>query len=232
MIRGEGSNDYPGPGNISSKKLADVIGLGNFDLQTSGSLESADLTNWSKAQLIKSEFSKIRGDVKFQGSNLVDPGKFITLAGVGDRFNGDHLVSGITHTIADGNWMTVVAFGLSPVWFTEEPDVMAPSASGLLPGAKGLFNATVKKMFGDPDSQYRILVDIPLFDANGAGIWARLSNFYSTSGAGAFFIPEVGDEVVVGFLNEDPRYPIILGSLYSSSKLKPFSELDPNEKNS
>ena len=58
-----------------------------------------------------------------------------------------------------------------------------------------------------------------------------MANFYATSGAGAFFLPEVGDEVVVGFLNEDPRYPIILGSMYSSMK-RPYETLVPNERNS
>lgn len=225
------SNSYAGAGNLSSKKLSEVVGLKEFKVQTTAPLETTDLTNWSKATLIKSEFSKIRGEVKFQGSNKVNPGKYITLDGLGDRFNGDHFISNVTHTVADGNWITEVTVGLSPIWFTEEPDVMAPPASGLLPGVQGLFNATIKKMYEDPDNQYRILVDIPLFDSKGQGIWARLANFYATSGAGVFFMPEVGDEVVVGFLNEDPRYPIILGSLYSSAKNKPFKGLTPNQKN-
>lgn len=229
---GQAQNDLAGPGNLSSKKLSEVIGLSDYQLQTSAPLESADLTNWSKAQLIKSEYSKIQGEAKFQGTSVVDPAKYITLQGLGDRFNGDHLISGVIHDLSEGNWVTEVTIGLSPIWFTEEPDLMAPPASGLLPGARGLFNGTVKKMYDDPDSQYRILVDVPLFDQNGAGVWARLSNFYSTNGAGAFFLPEVGDEVILGFLNEDPRYPIILGSVYSSSKIKPYKDCDPNQKNS
>jgi Rhs element Vgr protein len=230
-VSGDASSSYEGPGNLSSKTLSEVVGLSEYELQSTAPIESADLTNWSKAALVKSAYSKIRGDVKFQGSNLVDPAKYITLAGLGDRFDGDHIISNVHHVIGHGNWITEVSVGLSPVWFTEEPDVMAPPASGLLPGAQGLFNATVKKMYEDPDSQYRVLIDIPLFDPNGEGLWARLTNFYSTSGAGAFFMPEVGDEVVVGFLNEDPRYPIILGSMYSSSSNKPFDGLDPDEKN-
>ncbi|NOQ72956.1 MAG: type VI secretion system tip protein VgrG [Crocinitomix sp.] len=230
VIDGEASNSTPGPGNLSAKKLSEVVGLKDYDLTTGANLEAADLTNWAKAQLVKSSFAKIRGDAKFQGTSLVDTGDYITLAGLGDRFNGDHLVSGVIHDISGGNWFTEATIGLSDMWFTEEPDVMAPPASGLLPGASGLFNGTVKKMYEDPDTAYRILVEIPLFDAAGEGIWARLSNFYSTSGAGAFFMPEVGDEVVVGFLNEDPRYPVILGSLYSE-KNKPFAGLDPAEKN-
>ena len=232
VINGEAKNSYSGAGNLSTKKLSEVVGLSEYQLQTAGTLESADLTNWSKAQLVKSEFSKIQGEAKFQGTSTPNPGQYITLQGLGDRFNGDHIMSGVVHDISDGNWITKVNIGLPFEWFTEEPDVVAPPASGLLPGVRGLSIGTVKKMYEDPDSQYRILVDVPLFDSNGEGIWARLSNFYSTSGAGAFFLPEVGDEVVLGFLNEDPRYPIILGSMYSSTKIKPYEGLDPNEKNS
>lgn len=229
---GEASNDLAGPGNISSKDLAAVIGLADYQLQTTAPVESADLTTWCQAQLIKSEYAKIQGEAKFQGTNLVEPGTYITLQGLGDRFNGNHLVSGVEHDFSNGNWVTEVTIGLPPTWFMDEPDIMAQPASGLLPGARGLFNGTVKKMYEDPDTQFRILVDVPLFDTNGEGIWARLSNFYSTNGAGVFFMPEVGDEVILGFLNEDPRYPIILGSLYSGTKNVPFTGLSADQKNS
>jgi len=232
IINGNAAPNVSGAGNLTTKKLSEAIGLSTYQLQTSAPLESADLTNWSKAQIIKSEYAKIMGEAKFQGTNLIDPGKYMTFAGLGDRFNGDYLIGGVVHDLSQGNWVSEVTLGLSPFWFTEEPDVMAPPASGLVPGAKGLFNATVKKMDEDPDSQYRVLVDVPLLDPKGEGIWARLTNFYSTNGAGAFFMPEVGDEVILGFINEDPRYPIILGSVYSSTNKKPFTGLNPNEKNS
>jgi Rhs element Vgr protein len=218
-------------GNLSTKKLSEVIGLSSYQQQTDAPLDAVNLGNWSKAQIIKSEYSKILGVAKIQGTNLVNPGKYITFNGLGDRFNGDYFIGGIKHDLANGGWFTEINLGLSPHWITEKPDAIAPSASGLIPPAKGLFNGTVKEIFDDPEAQYRILVDIPLFNTNGNGIWARLSNFYATNGAGAFFLPEVGDEVILGFLNEDPRYPIILGSLYSASK-KPFHNLAPSENNS
>jgi len=227
----QSSNNVPGPGNITSQTLSEVVGLSSYQVQSTVPLEDADLTNWAQAQMIKSEYAKIRGEVLFQGNNLVNPGNYITLKGLGTRFNGDHIVSAVKHDLSDGNWLTTASVGLSPSWFIEEPDVLAPPASGLLSGARGLFNGTVKQMYQDPDSQYRILVNIPVFDPNGAGIWARLANFYSTSGAGVFFLPEVGDEVVLGFLNEDPRYPVILGSMYSSSGNQPFNTLTPNQNN-
>jgi Rhs element Vgr protein len=225
-------SSYKGPGNLSTKQLSQVIGLKEYELQTTSPLQTTDLTNWTKAELVKSEYAKIQGEVKFQGSSQVDPGKYITLCGLGDRFNGDYFISGVSHVIQSGNWTTEATLGLSTTWVTQASEVMAPPASGLLPGVQGIFNGTVKKIYEDPDNEYRILVDVPMFDKRGEGIWARLTNFYSTSNAGAFFLPEEGDEVVVGFLNEDPRYPIILGSLYSSKNNRPFKGLTPNEKNS
>jgi len=43
-----------------------------------------------------------------------------------------------------------------------------------------------------------------------------LMQAHASNGFGAFFVPEVGDEVVIGFFNHDPQHPVVLGSLYSS----------------
>lgn len=231
LINAQAPNNLAGPGNLSSSKLADVVGLPSYDLQTTAAESSDELATWAKAQMLKSELSKITGNARFQGAAAVAPGRYITLAGLGGRFNGDHFVSSVRHEIADGNWITEASIGQSSEWFVQENETEAPPAAGLLPGVSGLFNATVKKIDADPDSEYRILVNVALFNDQGAGIWARLSNFYSTNGQGAFFLPEVGDEVILGFLNQDPRYPVILGSMYSQ-KNKPYSEFAPNEKNS
>ena len=39
---------------------------------------------------------------------------------------------------------------------------------------------------------------------------------------GAFFIPEIGDEVIVGYFNNDPSNPVVLASLYSSKRTPPY----------
>lgn len=230
LITAEASNDVDGPGNITSKKLSDVVGLEEFDIQTTAAEQNDEITDWAKAQMLKREYAKIIGETSFQGNTTVEPGHFITIAGMGDRFNGDHFVSCIIHEISCGNWVTTAGIGLSPAWFSRIPDIMVPAASGQLPGIEGLYNATVKKIDSDPDSEFRIQINLPLLDPTDEGIWARLANNYSSNGFGAFFLPEVDDEVIVGFLNNDPRYPIILGSVYSS-KLKPFDDFKPDEKN-
>ncbi len=59
-------------------------------------------------------------------------------------------------------------------------------------------------------------------------LWARMGNFYATSTSGSFFLPEIGDEVIIGFLDNNPLSPVILGSLYSK---KNAAEITPEATN-
>lgn len=231
VVQAQAANTLAGPGNLSSKTLSAVIGLSTFNLQTSAAEPSSALSGWARAQMLKSELSKITGTVRVQGGSTVVLGSYLTLAGLGARFDGDHFISKVQHEINDGNWITEYQLGMSPVWFVQEHAIEAPPAAGVLPGIAGLHTGTVKQIDSDPDNEYRILVENALFNDQGAGLRARLANFYSTNGEGVFFLPEVGDEVVLGFLNQDPRYPVILGSMYSQKNV-PFSQFAPNAKNS
>lgn len=218
------------PGNVSSAELAKVFGVKKFPQQTGATIQPPSLQDWSSAELLKSKLAKIRGHVRFQGSALAKPGKTIKLEGVGERFNGNAFISGVHHSINNGEWLTTVEFGLSPQWFSAETeDIEAPDASGQLPAIKGLQTGIVKQVWSDPDGEFRVLVNLPLLQNKNKSIWARLGTFYATKKAGALFMPEVEDEVIVGFMNEDPRYPIVLGSVYSK-KLAP--KYTPDNKNS
>jgi uncharacterized protein involved in type VI secretion and phage assembly len=87
----------------------------------------------------------------------------------------------------------------------------------------------VLKISDDPDGEYRIKVDVPLLLGNNDGIWARLIQFYASSGKGSFFLPEPGDEVILGFLNNDPRFPVIVGSVYGTQNKPKYT---PDAQNS
>lgn len=209
-------------GNIDGSTLADVLGVTDYRLQSGAPQDVGFLTTWAKAQQTKSELARIRGHVSFQGSHLAKVAELIELAGVGERFNGRAFISSVCHTFEDGNWVTRVEFGLSPNWFSEVNQLAAPQAAGLAPGIGGLHIGLVTQLKDDPESQYKIKVSIPEMAAAEGGFWARLSHFYGSNGVGAFFIPEIGDEVVLGFFNDDPAHPVVLGSLYSSKNLSPY----------
>lgn len=215
-------------GNLQSSALSAVVGLSNYQLQSHAAIPEDSLQAWADTQLLKAGLSRITGSVTFAGSALAVPGCLITLAGVSDRFNGDAYVSAVTHTLSEGEWLTSVDFGIEEEWFSQKPYIESPPAAGLVPGVSGLMNAVVKQLDSDPDGQFRIMVTIPLMQNDAEGIWARMATYYATNGKGNFFLPEIGDEVVIGFLNNDPCYPVILGSLYSSQRTAPYTPTADN----
>jgi Rhs element Vgr protein len=211
-----------GQGNLKAADLTSVMAPDYFRLQTDAPLENAVLTEWAKGQQIKAGLARIRGYAAFQGSAKVKIGDLVELKGVGARFNGNVLVTAVKHDIKQGNWVTEIEFGMPSQWFTEQHKTEAPLTSGFVPGVNGLQVGVVKKLDADPEGQYKIQVSVPVLQAETDGVWARLASFYGSNGIGAFFIPEIGDEVVLGYFNDDPSHPVILGSLYSSSRKPPY----------
>ena len=53
-------------------------------------------------------------------------------------------------------------------------------------------------------------------------IWVRVAQPFAGKWGGTFFLPRIGDEVLVGFVDGDPDKPVIVGSLYSDDAPPPF----------
>lgn len=215
-------------GNVSYDDLAAVIGLSNLELKNGASAPDVALQAWADAKTLFNQFSKIRGRVKFQGIPTVKPNTTLKLEGVGDRFNGKIYVSAVRHQIAEGNWTVDAQFGIDPNWFSETVEINDQPAAGLLAGVHGLQIGIVTQLESDPDGENRILVRMPIISGSEQGIWARVSTLDAGSDRGSFFLPEIGDEVIVGFINGDPDHPVVLGMMNSSAKPAPLTAADAN----
>lgn len=206
-------------GDLQPKSIASG---GSMLLQTDAPTEEKALKQWVDGMALKAALARYQGSVGFYGSAKVKPGCLIELKGLGKRFNGNLFVGSVTHTLEDNEWTTEAGAGMSPINITDEPDVVSPTASGYLPGLQGLHAAVVKKLDGDSQKEYRIQVELPWLDGKSKLLWARLSTLYATNAASSFFLPEPEDEVVVGFMNQDPGHPVVLGSLYGAKHKPPF----------
>ncbi|MFO7826887.1 MAG: type VI secretion system tip protein VgrG [Cyclobacterium sp.] len=215
-------------GNLSPSSLADRLGLGPIELRNGGRMAEVSLQDWADSKWLMQQLAKIRGRVKFQGIPQALPGKLIDLRGVGDRFSGTAFISGVRHQLAEGNWTVDVQFGLDPEWFAEKYPIHAQPASGLFGAVKGLQVGKVSQLQDDPEGEDRIMVTLPIINGEEQGVWCRLACLDAGNERGMVFRPEIGDEVIVGFINEDPNQAVVLGSLHSSKNPSPIAMADDN----
>ena len=109
-----------------------------------------------------------------------------------------------------------------------DSDMNDADAAGLVGSIKGLQIGKVVQLENHPDGEHRILVRIPVIDNAARGTWMRVASLDAGSSRGAFFRPEIDDEVIVGFINDDPRDAVVLGMLNSSAKPAPLTAQDAN----
>lgn len=78
----------------------------------------------------------------------------------------------------------------------------------------------------DPDGLGRIKVKIPRLSGEDESNWARVATFMAGQERGAFFLPEVDDEVLVAFEYGDINMPYIIGSLWNGVDKPPEDNSD------
>jgi len=215
-------------GNLTPVDLSDVIGGDPHLLRHGGAMGEPELQAWADGRLLKDRLAKVRGRVRFQGFAGVAAGDVVEVSGIGERFAGKHYVSGVRHTFVNGNWETDAAFGLAPETFGATRSVSAVPAGGLVPAVNGLQIGIVTALQDDPDGEDRIKVRLPVISDSEEGVWARLATLDAGDERGTFFRPEIDDEVIVGFLDADPRFPIVLGQCHSSAHPAPEPAQDDN----
>lgn len=216
-------------GNLPGSQLAETIKLDKFLLHHSGHLPEQELQDWTNGVMMRSRLSKIRGRARFEGFAEINTGDMVKLDGVGDRFKGKALVTAVRQEMGKGTWDTHIQFGLDPkpYAFLHE-DMNDVSAAGLMGAVRGLQIGKVVQLENDPDGENRILVRMPVIDNTAQGIWMRVASLDAGASRGAFFLPEVDDEVIVGFINDDPRDAVVLGMLHSSARPAPITAKDVN----
>lgn len=208
-------------GNLNGKDIAGALGAETAILRSSVPLDPKELQAWADATLARSRLSMLRGRIGVAGIGNIKLMDVIEVAGIGKRFNGKTLVTGIRHRVDHDGWRTDVQFGLAADRFAERSDIVDAPAAGLLPAINGLQIGIVDKFAEDPTKEFRVKVSLPGIDEKNSAVWARLASPDAGKDRGSFFRPEPGDEVIVGFFNDDPRQAVILGAMFGSKNTPP-----------
>lgn len=222
-----------GSSDISGNTIAGNLDITPQEIIAPFPMESSELNDLASSILLSSRLSKMRGFIECQGHAGIKINEYLNIKKVHKYFDGEAYVSGVIHKIEEGNFTTKIIFGIDKNQMYQKPEGSAMLDSfGAVPPAKGLFIGTVTKVDSDPDNDFRVQVKIPAFDIDNEGLWARMASTYAGKDYGYVWYPEKDDQVILGFLMNDPRHPIILGSIYSKTHNvhTDFTPANPNHK--
>lgn len=218
-------------GTVDSSILARSTREKNFELYNDAILAQEELKTLADAVVDFSRIAKICGHIVVDGLHGLDLGEMIKLESGSAQFSGEAYVSGISHIVEHGGWQTKLTLGLPSIRYMDRyTDVCSLPAAGVIAPPHGLQIGTVKKIVGDPKDLERIFVHLPVMHKDGEGVWCRLASPYASEEVGMVFFPEVGSEVVVAFVNSDPRSPVVVGSMFGAKHRSPVEINELNSK--
>ncbi|MER6529840.1 VgrG-related protein [Streptomyces sp. NPDC001508] len=199
---------------VTAAEVARPFGEADFVVSDAPYANQAQVDQAAKALAARIAGSFAELEAVIRGNPEVRAGGAVTLAGVGAPFEGRYTVTSSRHVFDPvrgyETWVTVSGqqerslFGLT-----------GGTGAGTVAGARcsGLANGTVTDT-KDPEGLGRVKVRFPWLSDEYASDWARTAQASGTGG-GEAFIPEVGDEVLVGFEQGHLDRPYVLAGLYN-----------------
>lgn len=134
----------------------------------------------------------------------------VSITKVGQRFSGTYFATSTTHTYSiEGYQTSFTVSGLHPSTLAstlsekDERSVLAGLVIGIVTDNQ------------DPEGYGRVKVKYPWLAEDQSSDWARVITPGGGNKRGLEFLPEVNDEVLVGFELGDIQYPYVLGGLWN-----------------
>ncbi|MEV8354417.1 VgrG-related protein [Streptomyces niveus] len=201
---------------VSAAEVSAPFGEARFVVTDAayGTQAQVDQAAKALAERIAGSFAELEAVIR--GNPAVQAGSAVALNAVGAPFEGRYTVTSSRHVFDSvrgyETWITVSGqqerslFGLTGG---------APGTGGSGTGGRcvGLVSGTVTDT-QDPEGSGRVKVRFPWLSDEYASDWARTAQSGGTGG-GEAFIPEVGDEVLVGFEHGHLDRPYVLAGLYN-----------------
>ena len=158
------------------------------------------------------------------GNPNLQAGGRIKLAGVGTRFAGEYSLTRVRHILdmveaySTEFWIggmdpSTLAGALLPPPTRAQGTARSSAATGLVPA--------IVTNIADKEGHARVKIKYPWLDDAIESNWARIVMPGAGADRGLMVMPEVNDEVIVGFLHGDFNSPYVLGGVWNSKDKSP-----------
>ncbi|MGZ8414208.1 MAG: VgrG-related protein [Gemmatirosa sp.] len=159
----------------------------------------------------------VEADGACRGNSRVIAGCSVRVINVGDRFTGTYFVTSARHVFgtAEGYVTHFSVSGQQPATLLAllSPEPAPATASGLVIG--------IVTDNDDPDGLGRVKLKYPWLSPEHASHWARVAVPGGGADRGMQFLPEINDEVLVGFELGDVHHPYVIGGLWNGRDKPP-----------
>ncbi|MET3804470.1 phage protein D [Nakamurella sp. UYEF19] len=167
------------------------------------------VTSWATAAVVARGTTLANSSIKIGGS--------VQVAGAGPA-NGKYFVTEVEHSYSDRGFETRFTAG------DRRPNGLVDTLTAQKQSSfrrDGLVVGVVTAIGNTQGSPGDIKIKYPGVSDTLESAWARILSVGGGQKKGITFMPEVNDEVVVGFENGDPRRPVILGALFNGKDVQP-----------
>ena len=145
-----------------------------------------------------------------QGDPKLLAGEYVSISGVGTRFGGTHRIVSAVHVYGERGYKTRLTLGSGG-----RPLAEAMNGGRRANGFADHLAIAIVTDNKDPDKLGRVKVKYPTLGGEVESGWARIAWGAAGKERGVVALPEVNDEVVIGFEHGDVRRPFALGVLFN-----------------
>ncbi|MEH1933074.1 MAG: VgrG-related protein [Nostoc sp.] len=158
----------------------------------------------------------VYADAKAEGNPDIRPGQVIDLQGMGDRYSGKYYVTETRHFYSNRVYDTdfsVRGLRSGDLFTTLSTQKRLQPSETLLVG--------IVTDNQDPEGWGRVKVKFPTLTEKDTSDWARVVALGAGKNRGFDCLPEIDDEVLVGFEHGDIHRPYIIGGVWNGKDAPP-----------
>ncbi len=196
--------------NAGVAALKSTFGATTYTTATESGRDQAEARLLAESLMRRTAGAAMDADATLEGNPAVLTGTKVKVSGIGRKYAGGYFCTSSRHvfTPTDGYRTYVTMSG------QEERSLLGQVPQRDPTRMPGLVPAIVTDI-NDPDKLGRVKVKYPWLDDSQASHWARTVQTTAGSGSGGLLLPEVNDEVLVGFEHGSFDHPYVIGGLYN-----------------